>query len=157
MKVASDETFGPVLPVMKFRDEAEAIALANNSPYGLSSSVWSGDLKRAERVAQQLEAGNVCINNVMSTQGNAALPFGGVKASGFGRYHGSFGLHSFCNIKAIMIDPKQSKYEVNWYPYSAEKYGIFSKLLEALYGGSAFGLIKAALIGLKLDKLCQKR
>ncbi|MBI5093132.1 MAG: aldehyde dehydrogenase family protein, partial [Candidatus Hydrogenedentes bacterium] len=156
MKIVTEETFGPVLPVMKFRDEAEVIALANHSPYGLNSSVWSGDVARAERVAGKLEAGNVCINNVMSTQANAGLPFGGVKSSGFGRYHGALGLHTFCNIKSIMTDAKQGKYEVNWYPYSVEKYRLFSKLMDALFGGGPFGLIKTALIGMKLDRICQK-
>lgn len=157
MKIASEETFGPILPVMKFRDEAEAIALANHSPYGLSSSVWSGDLARAERVAEKLEAGAVCINNVMSTQANPALPFGGVKASGFGRYHGVDGLFTFCNLKSIMIDPKENKREMHWYPYSAEKYRLFSKLIDELYSGGRLGVIKAALLGMKLDKISQKR
>ena len=157
MKVATEETFGPLIAVMKFKTEDEAIRLANDSPYGLSASVWSADLERADRVARALETGNVSINNVLATQGNSALPFGGVKDSGFGRYKGTFGLYSFSNIKSIMVDKQGSKVELNWYPYSKEKYGLFSKLLDAAFSGEALGMLKAMLVGLKLEILCKKR
>jgi len=131
--------------------------LANESPYGLSASVWSADLERADRVARALETGNVSINSVLATQGNSALPFGGTKDSGFGRYKSFFGLYSFCNVKSVLVDTQSSKVELNWYPYSKEKYELFSQLLTALYGGGPLGLIKTALIGLKLERLGRKR
>ncbi len=152
-----DESFGPVVVVSKFRDEAEAIRLANDSQYGLSASVWSTDLDRAVRVARAIETGNVSINNVLATQGNSALPYGGVKESGFGRYKGPQGLHSFCNIKSIMIDKQGSRLEVNWYPYSTEKYALMSKLIETVYSGNPFALLKVAALGLKLDKLSKTK
>ncbi|NIA15939.1 MAG: aldehyde dehydrogenase family protein, partial [Nitrospiraceae bacterium] len=156
MEVACEESFGPVIAITKFKTEEEAVRLANDSPYGLSASVWSADLDRADRVARALETGNVSINNVCATQGNSALPFGGLKDSGFGRYKGPFGLHSFCNIKAIMVDRQNEDTELNWYPYSREKYALFKNLLDAAFGGGPFGLLKAMRIGLKLKKLSKK-
>jgi len=157
MKVQRDETFGPVVTVTRFKTEKDAIRLANDSPFGLSASVWSADLDRADRVARALETGNVSINNVLATQGNSGLPFGGVKESGFGRYKGPFGLHSFCNIKSILIDKQSNKVELNWYPYSKEKYKLFSRLLDALFGGSALSLPKTISVAGKLESLCKKR
>ena len=157
MKIYSEETFGPVITLHKFSDEDAVIEEANNTVYGLSASVWSRDLTRAERVARRLVTGNVSINNVMATQGNSALPFGGTKDSGFGRYKGAMGLHSFSNPKSILIDKQANHLEVNWYPYSKEKYELVSKLLDAVYGlGGIAGLIKMAPLGMKLDKLIKK-
>ena len=155
MKIAKEETFGPVLTVQTFKTEDEAIRLANDSPYGLSASVWSKDIERATRVARAIETGNVSINNVLATQGNSALPFGGTKESGFGRYKGPHGLHSFSNIKSIMID-SGSKFEPHWFPYTKDKYVLFSKLLDAVYGGGPFWLIKTLMVGLKLEAYVKK-
>ena len=157
MSIVAEETFGPVIAVAKFKTEDEAISMANDSPYGLSASVWSADLERADRVARAIETGNVSINDALATQGNSALPFGGVKDSGFGRYKGPYGLHSFCNIKSVMVNRQSSKIELNWYPYSKEKYALFSKLVDALFSGSPLGLLKGMWIGLKLELLCRKR
>lgn len=157
MAIVREETFGPVITVQKFATEDEAVALANATEFGLSSSVWSADLDRAERVARRIEAGNVCINNVLSTQANAALPFGGVKQSGFGRYKGPYGLYSFSNVKSVMIDKHQRGAELNWYPYSEEKYQLFSQLIDAVYGGGSFALLKAMAIGGKLKKLSRAK
>src|SRR3546814_15265150 len=85
MRLWRDETFGPVLPVMRFADEADAIRLANDSEYGLCASVFSADRTRAMRVATALEVGGISINNVNMSEGNPGLPFGGAKKSGFGK------------------------------------------------------------------------
>jgi succinate-semialdehyde dehydrogenase/glutarate-semialdehyde dehydrogenase len=87
MKVMRDETFGPLLPVMKVRDEAEAIALANDNEYGLAGAVWTRDLQRGERVARELELGSVVVNDTLVQYAVPLLPFGGVRQSGNARTH----------------------------------------------------------------------
>jgi acyl-CoA reductase-like NAD-dependent aldehyde dehydrogenase len=136
MKVMREETFGPVLPIMKFATEDEAVRLANESPYGLNASVWSADAARAKRVALQLESGNVCINDVIVNVANPHLPFGGVKQSGIGRYHGPEGLYAFCHTVSIMQDPGKRAREINWYPYTRQQEQLFAGLTSFLYGKS---------------------
>ena len=99
--LAQTETFGPVVSVMKFSDEAEAVRIANDSRYGLNAFVQTNDLRRAHRVARQLEAGSVWVNTFsdISPQG----PYGGYKQSGFGRTGGLEGLHEFLQVKNIRI------------------------------------------------------
>ncbi len=154
MIMYAEETFGPVAIVIPFKDEAEAIRLANDTRYGLSSSVWTDDLVRAERVARAIVTGNVSINNVLATQGNAALPFGGTKASGMGRYKGTVGLHSFSNIKSVMIDKNSGRFEPIWYPYTAEKYALLQRLVDSAFKGT---ILQTIFVGLGLERLEKKR
>ena len=153
MQVVVEESFGPFLPLVPFKTEEEVIELANHSEFGLSASIWTKDMKRADRVTRAIKTGNVSVNNVMLTEGNPALPFGGIKNSGFGRYKGETGLHSFCNIKSVLIDKNSSKIESNWFPYTKEKYGMFSKMTEGLFSGS---MLKFILNGLKMESYSNK-
>ncbi|NLN93782.1 MAG: aldehyde dehydrogenase family protein [Candidatus Hydrogenedens sp.] len=157
LTVLKEETFGPVMTVAPFKTEEDAIRLANDSPFGLNSSVWSKDLVKAERVARALVTGNVSINNVLATQTNAALPFGGVKDSGMGRYHGPFGLHSFSNIKSMTLEKSSDRREINWYPYTKEKFQLLEKLFKTLYSGHPLALLRAGLLGNKLAALVKKQ
>jgi acyl-CoA reductase-like NAD-dependent aldehyde dehydrogenase len=100
MTIAREEIFGPVLSIMTYRDEEEAIALANDSIYGLAGAVWSGDENRARRVARRLRAGQVEINGAGY---NIKAPFGGFKQSGIGRENGRFGLEEYLEIKALLL------------------------------------------------------
>ena len=95
MLLMKEETFGPIMPIMKVKDEAEAIQLANDSAYGLGASIWGRDIKHAKQVADRVEASSVIINDSIAQFGVPMLPFGGVKESGFGRTHGEEGLMQF--------------------------------------------------------------
>lgn len=156
MRINQEELFGPVLTIFPFDTEAEAVRLANDSSFGLSASVWSADKARAERVARALVTGNVSINNVMLSEGNHALPFGGVKDSGIGRYKGVHGLRGFCNQKSVLIDANSAKLEANWYPYTPKKYALFGALTDALFRHGPAAFVKFALSGLGLESYSQK-
>ena len=108
------------------------------------------------RVARRLVTGNVSINNALATQANPALPFGGIKDSGFGRYRGEIGLHAFSNIKSIIIDRNSNRLEPYWYPYSREKYELLSGILDAVFGGGPLGTIKTVLNALRLERLTRR-
>lgn len=99
MRIAREEIFGPVLAIMPYRDEQEAIAIANDSPYGLAAYVQSGDLERARRVAMRLRAGSIYLNYPAWDPG---APFGGYKQSGNGREYGEWGLESFLEVKGVV-------------------------------------------------------
>jgi acyl-CoA reductase-like NAD-dependent aldehyde dehydrogenase len=134
MHVVKEETFGPVLSIMPVDSEEEAVARINAGRYGLNSYIFSRDLTRARRLAEQLQTGNCYINDVITNIGNMYLPFGGVKASGLGRYHGAEGLYTFCNSKSVMVDKGRSNSKFNWFPYSAKRLSWFQKMLNWLYG-----------------------
>jgi aldehyde dehydrogenase (NAD+) len=99
MRIAREEIFGPVLCVLSYRDEEEAIAIANDTDYGLQANVFSSDLERAKRVADRIEAGRVIINGAPH---EPFAPFGGFKQSGFGREFGVFGLEAFLEPRAVI-------------------------------------------------------
>ena len=97
----TEELFGPVISVFVVDTDEEAILIANDTEFGLGASVWSKDVNRALAVANEIESGQVFINEMVKSQpGN---PFGGVKKSGYGRELGEYGLYEFCNIKAIWL------------------------------------------------------
>jgi acyl-CoA reductase-like NAD-dependent aldehyde dehydrogenase len=104
MLVAHEETFGPLLPVLRVKDAEEALRQANDSPLGLSGSVWSRDRVRAQALARRLEAGSVCVNDVLLTYLCVEAPIGGVKSSGLGVRHGPECLRQFCRIETIVSD-----------------------------------------------------
>ena len=104
MPVMKEETFGPAAPVMIVKDDDEAVRYANNSEFGLGSSVWSRDIRRAEKVARQIAAGMVTVNNIVVS--DPRMPFGGVKESGIGRELSRYGMLEFTNIKSIRLYEK---------------------------------------------------
>lgn len=103
---ACEEVFGPVAALMKVRDADEAIRIANSSPYGLGSNLWTSDLARARRLARDVEAGQVFINGMVAS--DPRLPFGGVKRSGYGRELSEFGIREFVNIQTVWIGPART-------------------------------------------------
>jgi aldehyde dehydrogenase (NAD+) len=99
MTIAREEIFGPVLCILTYEDEADAIAIANDTPYGLQAYVISSDPVRATAMASQIEAGRVVINGAPH---DPAVPFGGFKQSGIGREYGVFGLQAYLEPKALL-------------------------------------------------------
>ena len=104
MRIAREEVFGPVMLIFKVGSDEEAIALANSIEFGLHSSVFTKDRARGERIASQLEAGATVINDFGLCYLNQHLPFGGVKASGFGQMNGRDGLRAYTTPKAVLTD-----------------------------------------------------
>lgn len=156
MKVVSKESFGPLICLFKFHDEAQVIELANDSDFGLSASVWSADKEVCDRVTRALDVGNVSVNNVMLTEGNPYLPFGGRKLSGIGYYKGISGLRAFSAQKSVLIDENSKKIEANWYPYTEKRYQLFSSMIQGLFGGTLKSFIKFLISGLRLEAYASK-
>ena len=101
MRVFREEIFGPVAPLFRFADEAEAVHIANDTDFGLGGSVWTRDAERGERIARQLQCGCAFVNGMVKS--DPRLPFGGVKNSGYGRELSRLGIHEFVNAKTIWI------------------------------------------------------
>jgi succinate-semialdehyde dehydrogenase/glutarate-semialdehyde dehydrogenase len=136
MKVMRDETFGPVLPIMTFESEDEAVRLANDSIYGLTASVWTSNIGRGERVAQKIHAGTVMVNEVVYTHAIAQTPWGGVKQSGYGRTHGRMGLLELVTPQHIHINRVPWVADVWWFSYSKEAADLFRGLARRFTSGS---------------------
>jgi succinate-semialdehyde dehydrogenase/glutarate-semialdehyde dehydrogenase len=128
MRIMREETFGPVLPIMAFDGEEEAVALANDSDYGLSASIWTRDRARGETLARRLAAGSVLINDVVSSYGISEAPHGGVKASGIGCTHGRFGVEEMVRVKYVAAERLLAMKKPWWYRYGES----FSRQIEAL-------------------------
>lgn len=134
MRVWREEIFGPLLPLMAFDTEEQAVALANDSDRALGASVWTSDLARGRQVASRLNAGSVAVNDVIKQLGNPSTPFGGDRDSGYGRYHGPEGLRTFSRAKTVAVAPGLLAREPNWFPYSGRTYATVSALVQAHYG-----------------------
>lgn len=133
-RLLTEESFGPVLIVESFRDEAHAITLANESPFALSSSVWTRSKARGRRVASQLSAGSCAVNDIIRVIANPGAAFGGNRSSGYGRYHGAEGLRSFSRIKTVMHCEDQSANQVNWFPLTSQTRMRLTKLIQIRHG-----------------------
>jgi acyl-CoA reductase-like NAD-dependent aldehyde dehydrogenase len=134
MECMTEETFGPTLPVMKVPDVEEALRLANDSPYGLQASVWTHDRARGERLARQLEAGVVTVNDAQVNYVALELPMGGWKASGLGSRHGADGIRKYTKKQAILVTRLAPKRELHMFPYRARTTKLVGWLLRLLYG-----------------------
>jgi acyl-CoA reductase-like NAD-dependent aldehyde dehydrogenase len=130
MKVMRDETFGPVVGVMKVRDTEEALRLANDTRYGLAGSVF-GEKERAERVGRRIEAGAVNINDVIVNYVLMDVPMGGWKESGIGFRHGEYGIKKYCRPESVIVSRFATKRELNWYPYTRSRRGLIGRVARA--------------------------
>ena len=143
MAIMRDETFGPVLPVMTFKTEAEAIELANDSVYGLTASVWTKDISKGRRIAERIEAGTVMVNEVVYTHGIAQTPWGGVKDSGYGRTHGRMGLLELVHPQHIHVNRFSFLPDLWWFRYSSSAGKLFGGLANHFTSGS---IVKTSLL-----------
>ncbi|OCB17821.1 aldehyde dehydrogenase family protein [Mycobacterium intracellulare] len=133
MKCMRDETFGPTLAVMKVADENEALALANDSAYGLSSSLWTRDRRAAERLSRRIEAGSVSVNNALVATFQMPIPMGGWKSSGLGtRFGGAAGVLKYCRQQAVVEERFTPKSELLWYPVVPSKSRLIAKATRLL-------------------------
>jgi succinate-semialdehyde dehydrogenase/glutarate-semialdehyde dehydrogenase len=154
MRIMREETFGPVLPIMAFENDDEAVRLANDSEYGLAASVWTRDSRRGERLARRIHAGTVMVNDVISCFGISEAPHGGVKASGVGRTHGRFGLGEMVRVKYLDIDRMPGMKKVWWHRYGEsfrrQMEGFLDMQFAQRWGARVRGAVRAAgVIGRK--------
>jgi succinate-semialdehyde dehydrogenase/glutarate-semialdehyde dehydrogenase len=136
MRAMQEETFGPTLPIATFSTEEEAIRLANDSEFGLTASVWTRDYAKGNRVAAQIEAGSVCVNEVLYTHGIGMTPWGGFKNSGRGRTHGTFGLMELVQPQHIHVNRIALLPDAWWMPYSKTAVDTFRKMGGTFASGS---------------------
>ncbi len=154
MKIMREETFGPVLPVCSFKTEDEAVALANDSEFGLAACIFTDDRKRGEALARRVQAGTVMVNDVLTCFGISEAPHGGIKASGIGRTHGRFGLEEMVWPKYVDSDRMPRMKKLWWYGYGpafSQQMGGFIELLFAK------GLTKRLRGGVKSTKSYLRR
>ena len=144
MRVMQEETFGPVLPVTPFREETEAVRRANDSDFGLAASIWTRDRARGERLARQINAGTVMVNDAVSCFSISEAPHGGVKASGLGRTHGRWGLEEMVRVKYVDSDGLPRIKKIWWFGYGGGFGGEMESLLDLLYARPLREKLKAA-------------
>jgi succinate-semialdehyde dehydrogenase/glutarate-semialdehyde dehydrogenase len=133
MRIMREEIFGPVLPIIVVDSEAEAVALANDSDFGLGASVWTSDRPRGERIASELESGMVWINDHMFSHGACQCAWGGVKDSGLGRTHSKFGLYECVNVKLRVWEGSVFR-NPWWHPYDETLGQALRQTAAILYG-----------------------
>lgn len=134
MRVMREEIFGPIVPIMSVNSEDEAIAYANDSHLGLMGYVFTRDRARGRRVAEQVRAGTVMVNDVLSGYACPEAPFGGVKESGFGRVHGEEGLRDLCEVRHVNYNrlPTTSREPV-WFPYSNRMHATMERVMRVVW------------------------
>jgi succinate-semialdehyde dehydrogenase/glutarate-semialdehyde dehydrogenase len=148
MRIMREETFGPVLPLMPFDADDEAVHLANESEYGLAASVWTSDRARGETLARRINAGTVMVNDAISCFGISEAPHGGMKASGIGRTHGRFGLEEMTRIKYVDSDRLPGMKKVWWYGYgesfARQMGGFVDSMFARSWGERLRGALRSA-------------
>jgi len=136
MDVMREETFGPVLPIMTFKTEDEAVRLANDSQFGLTASVWTNSIARGQRLAARIDAGTVMINEVLYTHGIAQAPWSGMKQSGLGRTHGRAGLLELVNAQHVHVNRLSFIPDLWWFNYTEEAGKLFRGFARRFASGS---------------------
>jgi acyl-CoA reductase-like NAD-dependent aldehyde dehydrogenase len=145
MRITQEEIFGPVMTIIRVRDEAAAIRLANDCPYGLGSSVFTRDAARGQRMARQIRAGMTVVNDYGLAYMMQSLPFGGVGISGFGRINGAEGLRACCYEKAIVDDRVPLRQSVSFHPVRPHSYELVESAVRVIYSRGLANKAKAAI------------
>jgi acyl-CoA reductase-like NAD-dependent aldehyde dehydrogenase len=157
MRIMREETFGPVLPIMPFDTDDEAVRLANDSDYGLGASVWTRDRARGEALARRIHAGTAMVNDALSCFGISEAPHGGVKASGIGRTHGIFGLDEMVRIKYLDSDRLPGMKKVWWYGYgesfTRQMEGFADLMFARSFGKRLRGALRSAGVLTRKEKI----
>jgi acyl-CoA reductase-like NAD-dependent aldehyde dehydrogenase len=135
MKCMTEETFGPLLPIMKVADAEEAVRLANDSPYGLQSSVYTRDLRKGEEIGRRLEAGACCVNDAQVNFTAFEAPMGGWKTSGIGSRHGAGGIRKYCREQTLLVNRFAPNNELYMFPYSAGRTKLQAAVMGFVYRG----------------------
>jgi succinate-semialdehyde dehydrogenase/glutarate-semialdehyde dehydrogenase len=143
MLVMKKETFGPVLCIMRVKSLEEAVRLANDTEYGLTASIWTKDLEKGKRIANEIQAGCISLNNRAIEV--KTMPWGGIKKSGIGKTSSRYGMMNFVNIKCITIDGRNKEMEDWWYPYTGDKDRFFNEVIPDLHSDELSKVIKAGL------------
>jgi acyl-CoA reductase-like NAD-dependent aldehyde dehydrogenase len=138
MDVMREETFGPVLPIMTFQTDDEAVRLANDSEFGLTASVWTSNIGRGQQLARQIDAGTVTINDVLYTHAIAQTPWGGTKHSGLGRTHGLAGLHELVRPQHVHLNRLPFLPDLWWFNYDEGAGRLFRGFARRFATGSLF-------------------
>lgn len=144
MRITQEEVFGPVMLILRAKNDDDAIRIANNTDFGLQSSVFSQDRARAERIAAALDAGATCINDFGLCYLNQDLPFGGVKYSGYGRMNGRDGLRAYTNAKAVLVDRFPFQVPPKLYPVKPGDYAQARDTVRLMFGrgiGNKLGVL----------------
>lgn len=149
MRIMREETFGPVLPIMAFDTEDEAVRLANDSDFGLAASIWTKDTARADALAREIQAGTVMLNDVVTCFGISEAPHGGIKASGLGRTHGSFGLEEMVWVKYVDSDRLPGIKKVWWYGYGAAFARQMEGFVDLMFSKTGSARVNGALRSMK--------
>jgi acyl-CoA reductase-like NAD-dependent aldehyde dehydrogenase len=134
METMREETFGPVLPIMKVADVDEAVRLANDSIYGLQASVWTRDTSRGEQIARRLESGAVCVNAAQINYFALNLPMGGWKSSGISSRHGISGIRKYCRVQSLLVSGFGPRRELFMFPYSKRATHLLARIYRTVYG-----------------------
>jgi succinate-semialdehyde dehydrogenase/glutarate-semialdehyde dehydrogenase len=136
MRIMREEIFGPVVPITVVNSEDQAIALANDSEFGLGTSVWTLDREKAKRIARRIETGMVWLNDHMYSHGICACAWGGLKDSGLGRSHSKFGFYECVNVKQVAWEPSRTS-NFWWHPYDESMGRALHSAAQLLYGRDA--------------------
>ncbi len=138
MDIIREETFGPIVAILRVKDEEEALRMANDTRFGLGANVWSRDSEKASALACRIDSGSACVNDMTMTFGVPEAPFGGRKESGVGQVNGETGLRGYCHAQPIIVDRHGGKMILQHYPYTAKKDEDMKKAMQ-FFWGTTFG------------------